>query len=59
MNLITEQEDLHNTAFTPEDRVRVELSGGIEPKVESLLSVSDTVHVDVCLDYVRLTGSVT
>jgi len=40
-------------ALVPENGVGVEVLGGVEPEVESLLPVTNTVHVHVGLHRVR------
>jgi len=45
-------------ALVPEEGVGVEVLGGIEPQVESLLPVTNTVHVHVRLDRVRFPTAV-
>jgi len=43
---------LHNLSLVPEDGVRVEILGRVEPKVEPLFSVAHSVHIHVCLYWV-------
>lgn len=42
----------------PEDGVSVEVSGGIEPQIDTLFSVALSVSVDVCLNCVWLSTAV-
>lgn len=40
---------LHNMALVPEEGVRVEFRGGVEPQVQPLFSVTYSIHVDIGL----------
>lgn len=50
---------LHDLAAVPKDGVGVEISGWVEPKVQSLLSVSDSININVGLNRVGLSTFVT
>lgn len=49
---------LHDVLGLPDDRVSVEVLGGIKPEVELLLSVPFTLCKDVCVESVRVTAHV-
>lgn len=49
---------LHNLALVPEDGVGVEIRRWIEPEVQSLLSVSNAIHIDVRLNQIGLSRRV-
>ncbi len=42
----------------PDDKVSVEVSGGVEPEVELLLSVPFALGEDVCVENVRIAAYV-
>jgi hypothetical protein len=46
---------LHNALGIPQDRVGVEISSGIEPEVELLLSVALALAKDISVKDVRIT----
>lgn len=48
----------HYLALVPEDRVGVEVLGGVKPEVESLFPVTHPIHIHVGLDRVRFPSGV-
>lgn len=48
----------HYLALIPEDGVGVEVFGGVEPEVESLLSITDAIDIDIGLDRVWFASGV-
>jgi hypothetical protein len=49
---------LHDIVLVPIDRVVVEICSWVEPKVDPLLSVTNTMGVHIGLKYVRLSSNV-
>ena len=52
------KKDLHNVLRIPENGVSVEIGGGIEPKIELLLSVAFALTEHICVKYVRISAQV-
>lgn len=50
--------NLHDMSRIPKDWIDVEISSGVEPEIDLLLSVSFSLGVDICMDNVRLTTEV-
>jgi len=48
----------HNVLGLPDDGVSVEVSGGIEPEIELLLSVPFALGKHVCMENVRVAAHV-
>lgn len=49
---------LHNVYGIPEDRISVEISSGVKPEVELLLSVAFSLAVNICVKNVRITTKI-
>lgn len=54
----TKKNDLHDVLGLPDDGVSVEVSSGVEPEVELLLSVPFALGKDVCVENVGVTAHV-
>lgn len=52
------REDLHDLALVPEEGIGVKVFGRVEPEVQSLFSVTHTIHVNIGLDQVGFSGCV-
>ena len=52
------KKDLHNVLRIPENGVSVEIGGGIEPKIELLLSVAFALSDHIGMKNIRLTTPV-
>lgn len=49
---------LHNMSSIPENGIGVEISSGVKPEIELLLSISFSLAVDISMDNVRFTTEV-
>lgn len=58
MRLGTHKIDLHNSSWSPKDRVRVEIRSGIEPQAKLLLSVPLPLRVHIRMYRVRIAAQI-
>ena len=52
------KESLHNLALVPEDGIGMEVLSRVEPEVQSLFSVTHSIHINIGLDYVGFPSGV-